>query len=74
MVKMDVSKKEAAAISAAIAAYLAKPRLTEAPSSVSDVQKTLELLLEKFSQLEKQIDELDSTVNEIKVKVERMGK
>jgi peptidoglycan hydrolase CwlO-like protein len=74
MIKMDVSKKEAAAISAAIAAYLAKPRLTESPSSVSDVQKTLELLLEKFSQFEKQIDELDSTVNEIKVKVERMGK
>lgn len=71
---MDISKKEAAAISAAIVAYLAKPRLTEVPPSLSDVQKTLELLLEKVSQLEKRTDELNSIVNEIKGKVERMGK
>jgi hypothetical protein len=71
---MDISKKEAAAVSAAIAAYLAKPRLAEAPSPAYAVQETLELLLEKVSHLEKRIDELNSTVNAIKKKVEQMGK
>jgi hypothetical protein len=71
---MDISKKEAAAVSAAIAAYLAKPCLAEAPSPAYAVQETLELLLEKVSHLEKRIDELNSTVNAIKGKVEQMGK
>jgi Tfp pilus assembly protein PilN len=70
---MDISKKEAAAVSAAIVAYLAKPRLVEA-SPTHEIQKTLELLLEKISHLEKRIDELSLTVNEIKGKVEQMGK
>lgn len=71
---MGISKKEAAAVSAAIAAYLAKPRLAEAPSPAYKVQETLELLLEKVSNLEERIDELNLTVNEIKGKVEQKGK
>lgn len=70
---MDVSRKEVAAISAAIATYLAKSRPTDT-SSLSEIQKILELLLGKISQLEKRVDELNLAVNEIKRKAERTGK
>lgn len=70
---MDVSKKEAAAISAAIVAYLAKSRPT-GTSSLSEIQGILEPLLVKISQLEKRVDELNLAVNEMKRKAERTGK
>lgn len=70
-----ISKKEAAVISAAITAYLAKPRLTEGiPSPTSNVQKILESLLDKVSQLEKRMEELTTSVNELKEKVEQTGR
>jgi hypothetical protein len=71
---MDISKKEVAAISAAIAANLAKPNSKEETLPLSQVQKTLELLLEKVSRLEKRVDELSAAVNEIKRNVEGMEK
>jgi hypothetical protein len=71
---LDVSKKEAAVISAAIATYLAKSRPKGTSSSLSEIQEILELLLGKISQLEKRVDELDLAVNEIRRKAERTGK
>ncbi|RLI21439.1 hypothetical protein DRO45_02305 [Candidatus Bathyarchaeota archaeon] len=71
----SISKKEAAAVSAAIAAYLAKPRSTEEASSpASDVQGILEALLDKVSQLERRMEELTASVNELKEKVEQTGR
>ncbi|HDN05553.1 hypothetical protein CW693_03050 [Candidatus Bathyarchaeota archaeon] len=71
----SISKKEAAAVSAAIAAYLAKPRLTEEVlSPASDVQGILEALLDKVSQLERRMEELTASVNELKEKVEQTGR
>jgi len=71
----SISKKEAAAVSAAIAAYLAKPRSTEGVlSPASDVQGILEALLDKVSQLERRMEELTASVNELKEKVEQTGR
>lgn len=69
----DISKKEAAALSVAVAAYLAKP-ISAKTSTAFELQKTLKLLLEKVIHLENRIDELSSSVNDIKEKVERMEK
>ena len=66
---MDISKKEAAAVSAAIAAHLAKPsRKNKTHEAQSEIQKTLELLLKRVDQLEKRLDELSLTMKEIKPK------
>jgi methyl-accepting chemotaxis protein len=63
---MEPNKKEAALISAAVFAHLAKQGSNQSSHSTSEIQKTLEQLLEKVSQLEKRVDELSSAVNEIK--------
>ena len=71
----SVTKKEAAAVSAAIAAYIAKPRSTDEWSSLaSDFQKILESLLDKVSKLERRMEELTASVNELKEKVEQAGR
>jgi len=71
----SISKKEAAAVTAAIAAYLAKLRSTEEVlSPASDVQGILEALLDKVSQLERRMEELTASVNELKEKVEQTGR
>ena len=69
----DISKKDAAALSAAIAVYLAKPRTAE-KAPAGELSKTLEPLLKKVTELEKRIDELNSSVNRLREKVERIEK
>jgi len=73
VVTTDISKKEAATLSAAIAAYLSKPPSSET-SAAFELQKPLELLLEKVVRLENRMEELSLSVNEIKERVERMEK
>ena len=73
----EISKKEAATIAAAIAAYLAKPKLAvEEGTSIqtSNIQEVLEKLFEKFSKLEEQMEKLNVAVEEIRGKVEKLGK
>jgi len=65
----DVSKKEAAAISAAIAAHLTRQGAVES-SSGYDQQMVLESLVERVSELEKKVDELTATLKEAKRKAE----
>jgi hypothetical protein len=67
----ELTKKEAAAISAAIAAYLSKQNSKEGAVSSSEIQKTLELIFKKLSELEKQIDALTSDVDELKSKTKK---
>jgi len=67
---MDVTEKEAALISAAIAAYLAKaslPRGEDSGKGVSTDQLSVELglLLNRVIKLEEKIDKLDRTLNEL---------
>lgn len=67
----EISKKEAAALSAAIVVYLAKPRPVKT-AATSALPEILESLLEKIAELEKRIDELNLSVNELRERVERI--
>jgi len=66
----DVSEKEAALVSAAIAAYLAKPGLPRVGPSeeVPTTQLTadLGLLLNRVAELEKKIDKLDGNIRDLR--------
>jgi uncharacterized protein YlxW (UPF0749 family) len=70
----EISKKEVATVSAAIASYLARQRQPENVMSTVETQKALELLSEKVLQLEKQVTALAATVNDLKSKVEKTEK
>jgi len=70
----EIGKKEVAAVSAAIAAHLAKSHHAGNASSVAKTQKAFELLLERVAQLEKQVKALTTAVNEVKSKVAEMEK
>jgi hypothetical protein len=61
----DVSKKEAVAISAAIAAHLTRQGAVGSASDY-DLQMVLESLVERLSELEKKVDELTATLKEAK--------
>jgi len=72
-VATEISKRDAAALSAAIAVYLAKPRpAKKAPAT--EVPRDLEPLLEKITELERKIDRLSLSVEELREKVERIEK
>jgi chaperonin cofactor prefoldin len=64
----DITEKEAALISAAIAAYLAKPiyrgigTREEAPNQLSG---ELKLLVSRVEKLEEKIDKLDKTLTDL---------
>lgn len=59
----DVTEKEAALISAAIAAYLAKPEGSRVASTSQ--QGELKLLISRVAKLEERIDKLDRTLKDI---------
>lgn len=60
---MEVTKKEAAAITAAVMAYLNQPsQAQQASPEPSDVQKTLAELVERITRLEQQVSELSITL------------
>jgi len=69
----EISKRDAAALSAAIAVYLAKHRPAKR-ASAAEIPKNLELLLEKVAELERKMDELNLSVEELREKVERIEK
>jgi len=69
----EISKRDAAALSAAIAVYLAKSRPAKT-SSAAGGPTDLEPLLKKITELERKIDRLSLSVEELREKVERIEK
>jgi hypothetical protein len=69
----EISKRDAAVLSAAIAVYLAKSRPAKT-GSAAEVPTGLESLLEKIIELERKIDRLSLSVEELREKVERIEK
>jgi hypothetical protein len=66
----DITEKEVALVSAAIAAYLAKPGLPRAgPSEEAPITQPtadLRLLLSRVAELEKRIDKLDGNMRDLR--------
>jgi len=71
---MTVDKKKAAIITAAVAAHLSKPTSTERSSDIAEVQRTLALLIDKVAQIEKQLEEMNTTIQETKSEAKRKKK
>lgn len=66
-----ISKKEAALISTAVAAYLAKavaPRATgvSEETAVTQLQRDLKLLLKRVADLEEKMDKLNASISDLK--------
>jgi TolA-binding protein len=71
---VTVDKKKAAIITAAVAAHLSKPTSTERSSDIAEVQRTLALLTDKVAQIEKQLEEMNTTIQETKFEAKRKKK
>jgi hypothetical protein len=71
---VTVDKKKAAIITAAVAAHLSKPTSTERSSDLAEVQRTLALLTDKVAQIEKQLEEMNTTIQETKSEAKRKKK
>jgi len=71
---MTVDKKKAAIITAAVAAHLSKPTSTERSSDIAEVQRTLALLTDEVAQIEKQLEEMNTTIQETKFEAKRKKK
>ena len=71
---MTVDKKKAAIITAAVAAHLSKPTSTERSSDIAEVQRTLAVLTDKVAQIEKQLEEMNTTIQETKSEAKRKKK
>lgn len=72
----DVSKKDAAVLSAAIAAHLAKPTTTKAATSgesIAQLQRSLRILSERMKALEKKLDRLETSVDDVSRRVEEIS-
>ena len=63
---MTVDKKKAAIITAAVAAHLSKPTSKERSSDLAEVQRALALLTDKVAQIEKRLEEMNTTIQELK--------
>jgi ubiquinone biosynthesis protein UbiJ len=72
-VSTEISKKDAAAISAAIAAYLAEPTTAAASSqNLAQLQRRFKVLSERMEALEKKVYRLETSVNDASRRVEEM--
>ena len=71
---MTVDKKKAAIITAAVAAHLSKPTSPERSSDLTEVQRTLALLIDKVAQIEKRLEEMNTTIQETKSEAKRKKK
>jgi peptidoglycan hydrolase CwlO-like protein len=74
-VSAEISKKDAAVVSAAIAAYLAEPTTTKAATSsqnLAQLQRKFKMLSERMEALEKKVDRLETSVNDVSRRVEEM--
>ena len=72
----EISKEDAAVVSAAIAAHLAKPTTTKAATSgesIAQLQRSLRILSERMKALEKKMDRLETSVNNVSRRVEEMS-
>jgi predicted nucleic acid-binding Zn-ribbon protein len=74
-VSAEISKKDAAVVSAAIAAYLAEPTTTKAATSsqnLAQLQRRFKVLSERMEALEKKVYRLETSVNDASRRVEEM--
>jgi len=71
---MTIDKKKAAIITAAVAAHLSKPIPIEHSSDLAEVQRTLALLTDKVAQIEKRLEEMNTTIQETKPEAKRKKK
>jgi peptidoglycan hydrolase CwlO-like protein len=74
-VSTEISKKDAAVVSAAIAAYLAEPTTTKAATSspsIAQLQRGFKMLSERMEALEKKVERLETSVNNVSRRVEEM--
>ncbi len=71
---MTVDKKKTAIITAAVAAHLSKPASTERSSDLAEIQRTLVLLTDKVAQIEKRLEEMNTTIQETKPEAKRKKK
>ncbi len=71
---MTIDKKKAAIITAAVAAHLSKPTSTERSSNLAEVQRTLAVLTDKVAQIEKRLEEINTTIQETKSEAKRKKK
>jgi len=71
---MTVDKKKAAIITAAVAAHLSKPTSPERSSDLTEVQRALALLTNKVAQIEKRLEEMNTTIQETKSEAKRKKK
>jgi len=71
---VTVDKRKAAIITAAVAAHLSKPTSTGRSSDLAEVQQTLALLTDKVAQIEKQLEEMNTTIQEIEPEAKRKKK
>jgi peptidoglycan hydrolase CwlO-like protein len=74
-VSTEISKKDAAVVSAAIAAYLAEPTTTKAATSspsIAQLQRRFKMLSERMEALEKKVERLETSVNNVSRRVEEM--
>lgn len=72
----EIGKKDAAVVSAAVAAYLTKLAATKSTASgepFAQLQRSLELLLERMESLERKLDRLEASVNDLSRRVEKMS-
>jgi uncharacterized coiled-coil protein SlyX len=53
---------------------LSKPISTERSSDIAEVQRTLALLTDKVAQIEKQLEEMNTTIQETKFEAKRKKK
>jgi peptidoglycan hydrolase CwlO-like protein len=74
-VSTEISKKDAAVVSAAIAAYLAEPTTTKAATSspsIAQLQRRFKMHSERMEALEKKVERLETSVNNVSRRVEEM--
>lgn len=76
---MEISKKEAALISTAIAAYLAKPVAPRAAgiseeAAITRLRRDLRLLLKRVADLEGKMDKLNMSMSDLRRRVDRIEK
>jgi len=72
--QMTIDKKKAAIITAAVAAHLSKPTSKERSSDLTEVQRTLALLIDKVAQIEKRLEEMNTSIQETKSEAKRKKK
>ena len=72
--QMTIDKKKAAIITAAVAAHLSKPTSKERSSDLAEVQRALALLTDKVAQIEKRLEEMNTTIQETKSEAKRKKK